>query len=344
MASQVGTGGTRVEWVDYAKGWCIILVVMMHATLGVGEAMGHEGWLHTFVAFARPFRMPDFFLISGLFLAHSIHRDWRTYLDRKVLHFAYFYFLWVAVQCSFKCWALAGLGPMAVLNNLALALVEPYGTLWFIYLLPVFFITTKLLLRVPVPVVLGLAAALQMSQIHTGWTVIDEFAARYVYFYAGYVFAPHFFALADWARAHSAWALGGLLLWAVGNGVLVFTGLAPLPGIALALGFVGAAAVVTFAALLAKGGWLKALRHAGANSIVVYLAFFLPMALTRSVLIKLGVISDVGTVSLIVTAVAVVAPLVLHALVRGTALRFLFERPAIFWLSGAPKNRLMAAE
>ncbi len=344
MASQVGTGGTRVDWVDYAKGWCIILVVMMHSTLGVGEAMGQEGWLHTFVAFARPFRMPDFFLISGLFLAHSIHRDWRTFLDRKVVHFAYFYVLWVVIQCSFKCWTLAGLGPMAVAHSLAVALVEPYGTLWFIYLLPLFFITTKVLLRVPVPIVLGLAAALQMSQIHTGWTAIDEFAARYVYFYAGYVFAHRFFMLADWARAHAAWSVGGLVLWAIGNGVMVFAGLAPLPGIALALGFIGAAAVVTFAALLAEGGWLKALRYAGANSIVVYLAFFLPMAVARSVLIKLGLISDVGTIALIVTAVGVGTPLVLHALVRNTPLRFLFERPTIFWLTGAPKRQLVAAE
>ena len=25
----------RVDWVDYAKGFCIIFVVMMHSTLGV---------------------------------------------------------------------------------------------------------------------------------------------------------------------------------------------------------------------------------------------------------------------------------------------------------------------
>ena len=54
------------------------------------------------VAFAKPFRMPDFFLISGLFLARVIDRDWRTYLDRKVVHFAYFYVLWVTIQFAFK--------------------------------------------------------------------------------------------------------------------------------------------------------------------------------------------------------------------------------------------------
>src|SRR5207253_7771984 len=87
-------GQARIDWVDYAKGFCIVFVVMMHSTLGVEQVAGQEGWLHTVVAFAKPFRMPDFFLISGLFLAQVIERDWRTYGDRKVLHFAYFYLLW----------------------------------------------------------------------------------------------------------------------------------------------------------------------------------------------------------------------------------------------------------
>ncbi len=97
-----GTAAGRVDWVDYAKGFCIVFVVMMHSTLGVEQAAGHEGFMHTVVAFAKPFRMPDFFLISGLFLAQVIDRGWRTYLDRKVVHFVYFYLIWTALQFAFK--------------------------------------------------------------------------------------------------------------------------------------------------------------------------------------------------------------------------------------------------
>ena len=84
------TEAARTAWVDCAKGLCIIMVVMMHSTLGVEAAAGTEGWMHSVVAFARPFRMPDFFLIAGLFLARVIDRDWRTYLDKKLVHFLYF--------------------------------------------------------------------------------------------------------------------------------------------------------------------------------------------------------------------------------------------------------------
>ena len=74
----------------------------MHSVLGVEAAVGQTGFMHLLVAFAKPFRMPDFFLISGLFLSVVIDRDWRTYLDRKVVHFAYFYVLWVTIQFGFK--------------------------------------------------------------------------------------------------------------------------------------------------------------------------------------------------------------------------------------------------
>jgi uncharacterized membrane protein YcfT len=83
----------RVDWVDYAKGFCIVFVAIMHSTLGVEAAVGKSGWLHGLVEFARPFRMPGFFMISGLFLAQVIDRDRRAYLDRKLVHFAYFYLL-----------------------------------------------------------------------------------------------------------------------------------------------------------------------------------------------------------------------------------------------------------
>ena len=78
---------SRVEWVDYAKGFCIIFVVMMHSTLGVEKYAGETGWMNHVVMFARPFRMPDFFLISGLFLGLVIDRPWLRYFDRKVVHF-----------------------------------------------------------------------------------------------------------------------------------------------------------------------------------------------------------------------------------------------------------------
>src|SRR5215204_4816234 len=267
----------RVDWVDYAKGFCIVMVVMMHSTLGVEAALGREGWLHEAVAFAKPFRMPDFFLISGLFLARVIDRDWRTYVDRKVVHFAYFYVMWVTIQFAVKAPGLAVEQGWAGVGVLYLeSFIQPFGTLWFIYLLPIFFVVVKLMRGVSPVIVWLIAAALEIAPIETGSVIIDEFASRFVYFYTGYVFAPHIFTLAAHVQRRPALALAGLVTWALVNHVFVVKGLADLPVLSLALGVLGATAVVSVSALMATVDLFAALRYCGRNSIVIYLAFFLP--------------------------------------------------------------------
>ncbi len=254
MASTYNARTRRVDWVDYAKGFCIIMVVMMHSTLGVEEAAGREGFMHVLVAFAKPFRMPDFFLISGLFLAQVIDRDWRTYLDRKVMHFAYFYVLWVTLQFALKAPYFAsqhGWGYVA--EQYALAFIDPFGTLWFIYLLPIFFVVAKATRSAPPWLIWLAAAALQTAHIETGWTAIDEFAGRLVFFYTGYIMAPRVFALAAAVQARPLVGILGLVLWALLNGTLVYLGFSELPLVSLALGLVGACAVVEFFGADGKG-------------------------------------------------------------------------------------------
>jgi uncharacterized membrane protein YcfT len=340
-------GAERVAFVDYAKGLCIVMVVMMHSTLGVEKAAGAEGWLHHAVAFAMPFRMPDFFLISGLFLANVIDRDWRSYLDRKVLHFAYFYALWVVIQ-----WAMKAVGPALLSGDwggvgaaLVSALWDPPGTLWFIYILPIFFVVAKLLRRAPPALVLGVAALLQVMPHEMGWYIGQEFCERFVFFLGGAYAARHVFAFAALVDRNRGRAATGLAAWALVNGALVAAGLAALPGIGLLLGFAGALAVITLAVILSRLPGTAALRFCGERSIVIYLAFFVPMASLRTLLLGFGPLDDLGTIALLVTAASVVTPLLMHRLVRGTPLRVLFERPAAFRLEGQkPRPALVPAE
>lgn len=341
--------GSRVEWVDYAKGLCIILVVMMHSTLGVGKATGDTGYMHWLVEYARPFRMPDFFLISGLFLAAVIDRPWSRYFDRKVVHFFYFYVLWMAIQFVFKApaWMAEGLSGSEVFAKYLLTFVQPFGTLWFIYALPVFFLISRWAERFDWRLVLAVAALLEILPIHTGSVLIDEFAARFVYFYAGFKLAPVIFRFADWTLANASKATALLATWALVNGAVVFSpvpdflisalpgfghkapsSMADLPFVSLALGTLGAGAVVLSTTLLSQVRWMDFLRYLGANSIVVYLAFFLPMGVSRIVLLKFAPFLDIGTVSLLVTVSGVAGAVAIYwaTLFTGWG-SFLFKRP-----------------
>ena len=345
----------RLSWVDTAKGLSIILVVMMHSAFGVGEETGQVGVLHWIIGWATPFRMPEFFLISGLFLSQVIARDWLKFSDRRIVHYFYFYALWAVIQIVFK----VGLGtgdPLSMLGQIALAVVDPYGVLWFIYMLAVFSLMTKLLwdLRVNSWVALGIAAVLQILPIGpTGSYVVDQFAEYFVYFFAGYALAPWIFKAVAWAAERPLLSLGALLAYAVVNGLLVFGGgaqmlaahtiaggYASLPVLHLVLALAGSLALCVTAALLSRLAVMDWLRWLGAHSIVVYLSFSIPMAVTRTVLLKVGIIDDTSILSVIVLLSALISPLVLYWLIGKTGWgRFLFERPAWAHLPGTPGSR-----
>ena len=324
---------SRIDWVDYAKGICIILVVMMHAVNRVEGQIGAEGFLGPIVHFSQPFRMPDFFLISGLFLSLSLNGPLTKYADRKFVHFVYFYVLWHTIQLSMFELPLLMSAPESFLSLWLFGFVEPSGVLWFVHMLLIFYAVTRLIRRVPVMIVLaaavGLQSAYQLGWIDTGWSVVDRFSNRYVYFFAGYALAPAVFAFASRAAASVPLALAGLLAWAVINQLAVERGLHIGFGTSLLLGAMGAAAVCTIAALLVRFEWAKILRYCGRNSIVIYLAFPIPLAVMLK-LIALGKVPPdlAGAASLLTLAASIIGPLAVHRILKPTPLVALFERPA----------------
>lgn len=349
----MSTQTSRHHWVDIAKAISIVLVVMMHATYGVGEATGEVGFMHYILAFATPFRMPEFFLISGLFLGLVIARPWRHFADRRVIHYLYFYALWAVILIAFKH-LLVDRDPAGTLAMLGTALYEPYSVLWFIYALALFSLLAKIAYTIKLPhmPVLVIAAALSIAPIETGIYVLDFTAAYFVYFYAGYALAPQIFAFADTVAARPVLALVGLLVWAGFNTALVFapghvvapgfviTGIADIPGMTLVLAALGSLAICTLSVLLTRHSQMNWLAWVGAHSIVIYLSFTLPMGIFRTLLLAVMPGIDTGLASLLVLIVAVISPIIVYWVIGRIGFgHFLFARPSWAQLPGAPGSR-----
>lgn len=345
----------RTLWIDAAKGLCIILVVLFHATLGVEKDIGQLTWMHSVIEWAKPFRMPDFFLISGLFLSARIARPWREFLDAKVWHFAYFYVLWFHIHFALRLkGTINEAGTDGALRQYLEAYIDPFGSLWFIYLLAVFCIVAKLVRQQPAWLVMGFGLAAHVAMPHTGIFLIDEFFSRFVFFYTGFAFAPAILAYArSVARMPTTLLAGSLALWAIVNTLGMSTGMANVPLFELGFAALGIAAVIATCVALTRQTALQrlvsgrqnlakrlslrmgnALAYFGRNSIVIYLAFTIFMALTRTITLKgtahLGLAVDGGLIALASAVAGLSGALILHLLVRNTAFKFLFERPALF--------------
>jgi len=346
----------RLAWVDAAKGLSIMLVVMMYAAYSVGEDTGGIGILHYIIGFATPFRMPEFFLISGLFLNKVIDRPWARYADRRVVHYLYFYLVWMLIHVGVKT-ALAEGAPYEALQLAVHSLVEPYGVLWFIYVLALTSAATRLFNTLKIPLWAGflIGAALQIAPVATGFYAIDQFATYFVYFYTGYAIAPKVFEMVAFATSNKGFAIAGLLVWALTNAALVFwpgyqfhpdhfqMGLAGLPVVHLSLAIAGALALCTIAALLMQLPRMTWLSWMGSKSLVVYLSFALPMSAMRILLIKLGFADATNLLSLAVFGTALISPFILYALIQWTGRgKFLFERPAWAHIPGTPGSRSYA--
>jgi len=326
-----GVAPSRVDWVDYAKGICILLVVMFHTVNHYEAAVGAEGWMRWIVDFSKPFRMPDFFLISGLFLSRTINANLATYIDKKVDHFAYFYLLWLALTLLLTDNDVLRSNPVEFVKLYVWNIVQPTGVLWFVHMLAVFYVATRLLARVPKWMVLVAAAALQIAHqalwIDTGSFIANRAMDYYVFFFLGYAIHGLVFDVAERARARPWVALAVLTGWGVCNYWLVAQGFHDMPVYGLMMGLAGALAIVEIAALLSKWKSARFLRYCGQNSIVIYLTFFFPMTILERTLSANGWIADVGTACLVILVISAVLPLLFHLAIKRTPLIALYVRP-----------------
>ncbi len=319
---------SRYDWVDFAKGLCIAAVVALwvHRTMDT-----QAGWLGYFVAFAKPFRMPDFFLISGLFLSRVIDRPWKSYLDTKVVHYAYFLVLWTLIIIP-GLWLLKGSWPHDVgmaLRELAFGLYKPVAMLWFLMMLAVYFVVTRLLRHVSWKIVLPVSALMMMFPFHTGIYPLDWFGEYFVFFYAGHKFSERFFQLADWTLEHPRLASVLIAVWAVFNAVVIKLGAANHLWALLVLGFLGVSALVMLSALLSRWPSMRWLNRLGQNSIVVYLGFYLIMvALVDWVRSPATPQMSLHMAATVVWIGSILGAVLIHQILQRTPLRALYERPA----------------
>jgi len=108
----------RVQWIDYAKGIGIFLVVFGHTLRGLVNSsildtstiiVSIDQWIYSF-------HMPLFFYLSGLFIERSASKPLRDFFVSKFKVIAYPY-LAEGVTSSSKAWQTKRFTPLSLKKN-----------------------------------------------------------------------------------------------------------------------------------------------------------------------------------------------------------------------------------
>lgn len=133
------SNNTRVEWIDTAKGFCILLVALNHVLLYCGI---EELCPPIFINFLSSFRMPLYFFLSGLFFkSYSSSRFFITKKTNKlIIPFLFFYIIF-SIITPFIIISTVGFFPFLDNNTKLCDLVFDFynndcqlvnGPLWFL--------------------------------------------------------------------------------------------------------------------------------------------------------------------------------------------------------------------
>jgi fucose 4-O-acetylase-like acetyltransferase len=91
---------SRIAWIDAARGFCIVLVVIGHA---IGGLMGagmvtQQSILGNINYFIYTFHIPAFFVISGMLAPSSVSKDPKKFLNNNFKYLLYPYLLYGTIQ------------------------------------------------------------------------------------------------------------------------------------------------------------------------------------------------------------------------------------------------------
>ncbi|MCT2583153.1 acyltransferase family protein [Actinophytocola gossypii] len=332
----------RLAWADVAKGACIVLVVLWHVIakdylqIDWRSSTPLPGAWGTVGEQLLPLRMPLFFAISGFFAANAVRRPWRVVGRSKVAKFLYLYGLWLCVHTLLLSFApdFDTARATGVLHFLEQLTITP-SNLWYLQALAVYFVLTKLTLRIPPAVMIGAAFLLSATAAAELVATPGDRGGMYqnlVFFLVGLHGKPivaRVARTASWARFFAV-AVPYLGVLAVIQYLGARTWFGLWPSVSLVAVFLG----VTLASLATRWAALtRSLTDIGRQTLPIYVVHMPLLALLHVALV--GPMSNAGAAVQLV--IAVVEPAVMTAVVVAVCLllyrvlpnRWLFDLPAL---------------
>ena len=322
------SSSTQYEWVNYAKGIGIVLVVYGHVARGVFNAgMTEDDKLFKLVdAVIYSFHMPLFFFLSGLFFVGSLcKRGGKGLVGSKLGTIVYPYILWSLIQGGLS-YSLQGITNFKTTVTDVLSLLWlPHDQFWFLYALFVVFVfytlAYSLFQNILVLFVLSLFLYIFKGDLRVSWSVANAAINFGVYFCAGMLFSHY---KANDFKVNYFWVLATVVVFALSQYCFhsqFYTG----DVVKLMMALIGIGMVVVISKLL--GERFNILRQLGRSSLEIYLVHVIFGSGFRIIVQYLFNVEDSAFHLIFGTLVGVFVSFVFTEAVKRTRLNFLFNMP-----------------
>jgi len=328
----------RTDWLDYAKGMGILLVVYGHLLSSNFNARvpvpGQFFALSDSIVYS--FHIPLFFFLAGLVVAGSYRkRGANAFMKDKLAHLARPYLIWCGLQVLVELLFSRHVNRPVTWLDLAEIPILPHEQFWFLYALFWAYLCYALCRFLSLPLVIFAVAAVVLFSfpIHTEYGALDKFSIEIPFFVLGTLVAQPLMELVR-RRVPTLAILIPVSVFFAGCEYAEFAGITSAQrleldygthGLAfLALALLGTMTVIGWAAYLAdrrSWSWLATL---GRYSLPIYVTHMLLGVPVRMALLQ--VLHTQNWLLHIVAGmlVALVAPVLLFKLVEHTRLRFVF--------------------
>jgi fucose 4-O-acetylase-like acetyltransferase len=320
----------RIDWVDAAKGFGIILVVLGHVIRGL---VNSHVWMWTPTSFfidgwIYAFHMPLFFFLSGLFLVRSTEKRWLIFVTEKLRTLAYPYFVWSVITLLIKT-PLSGITNRPDgLSDFSLILYKPVEQYWFLYVLFALSLSIAGLLRLGVRpwAVLALSIIIYPGILpisEYGWVVLAMASTCAIYVALGVV--------VGWRKDLGTISSlpPGRLGFAVLAGLMV-SSLGGVPGLPYRYAFepflaiAGTSAIVALAVLADTTKLGVGVRLLGRYSLEIYVAHTIASAAVRIALQKFAHVTALAPHLILGTLVGLYLPIAIAIIFDRIGFRYGF--------------------
>ncbi|MBK8711625.1 MAG: acyltransferase [Niastella sp.] len=339
-----------MAWIDYARGIAIILVLYRHVFEGIKQA-GVSIVHYLPVEYANimfySFRMPLFFIVSGVFVARSLHkRGIQKFIENKARTIIYPYIIWGSLQIILQYIFSSYINTDKEHLNLLYLLYSPreVGQFWYLYALfnvAVLYVLLKVYAKLNAVQCTALGLLMfYLSSILSQNNINIWFLADILHYFV-------FFAVGDLLsnqvlnsiHNEAGYFKKRILIWVLPfiatQAVYLYINLEnpsvlfdyveySMPVTFLLIAFLGCGFVILFSQYLDKTGKIKWLRIVGEHSLYIYVVHVIVMAATRIFMMHVLRITNLPLLLITGILVGLLVPILIYKLAMKANMPWLF--------------------